>query len=206
MTTRITRAAALLMACGAVGALIPGAHAQTTHTSRITPISATTLTFTETPSSATVAISGGAIIADEPFTLSVILGSWWNLEVSGRIDDFVDDEIYLTVSLQHLAGFDAPHPLGTRFSTTYTVLAENYDDGSYTITGAGATYDHGNHQDRFFNNYLQFSKSTDNFPIPDSDEIDSWTFNLQAEHIPAPGAFTLAGVGALIASRRRGRP
>ncbi len=201
----IRNAIALALALGGAAAFVPSATAlQNVETRSLFFFNHAFLTLIETPCSASVSITGGSINYNESmYTLG--FGQWWRVEVSGGADDSQDDEIYFTLSLQHISECDDLHPLGMRWISTWTILAEQYNDGSCALNGPEGTRDHGDHMDRFYNHSLQFSKSTDNFPTLDQDEIDSWSYTLQAEHVPAPGVLAPLGfvVGAML--RRRGR-
>jgi hypothetical protein len=112
-----------------------------------------------------------------------------------NIDEFVDDEISLSVTLYHAVKLHPEDsPTGTTFSDTFSILAQNFDDGDHKISHADEKLNHSPHYDLFYNNKFTFSKTTD-FGILDHDEIGTWTYTLNAVHTPEPTSMAIFAIG-----------
>jgi hypothetical protein len=190
----------LLPCCVAHAAALPGSNA----------LNSISYTFTETEETASLTLSG-KVEADDNVPTFTVPATFWTATISLTLDEFVDDELFLSVTLQHIK---QPHPAqdngnGATFSDSFNVLAENYDDGSYSLNHNDSTLDHGSHKDRFYGNKFTFSKTT-SLGILDFDEIPTWNYTLNATHaVPEPDALALLGAGGAIVAgaawRRRAR-
>lgn len=167
---------------------------------------AISLEFNYGPDWASVTL-GGKVNANEDVNNWRFNTGVWNLGVNLQLNETVDDEINLTLNLQHMLQLHTVDGgAGTIFSASWQILAEGYDDGAHNLTGPGGNRSHGVHFDRFYNHNFQFNKTTEYWPL-DYDEIPTWTFTLQAVHVPEPssiGFICLGGVVLLVYRFRKG--
>ena len=183
---------------GIVGGTLPGAN----------PLNAVNVAFNDTQTTASLTISGQVNADDSPPTWNFATpDGFWRGQLSLLLDEFVDDELSLSVSLTHTS---QPHPEpdggnGAPFSTSFRIAAEDYPgSGAFRVTSPGATYAHGRHIDTFSEAVFTFNKTWVGL---DFDEIVTWNFSLSAIHSPVPepslALLFAAGIGLAAAGSLR---
>lgn len=171
-----------------VSGLLPGQNGQ----------NSVSVLFSDSRESATLILEGKVAFTENIPTYSLqTTDLFWIGTITLNIDEFVDDEISLSVTLYHAVKLHAEDsPTGATFSDTFSILAENYDDGDHEIKHADKKLLHSPHYDLFYNNKFTFSKTTD-LGILDYDEIGTWNYTLNAVHTPEPTSIAIFGLGIL---------
>jgi hypothetical protein len=168
-----------------------------TLTGILSSINGVSYTFTETKTTGSFTLTGGAIAFDESITITIPGTTWWTVSGGITLDADIDDEIRLNVNLQHTF---SPHPEdggnGQAYTSSLVFLAEDgTNDSTYTVSGPGGTLTHGQHRDIFSNEKI--TGTIDTTPVFDIDDIDSWSYTLNGVHqVPEP--ITGPGLGVAV--------
>ena len=169
-------------------------------------MNAVNFSFTHTPEYASFVLSG-LVRADETLP-PLTLPGFWTLMVGLQLTEMGDDRIQLSLTLQHTSKqHPVDDPVGAIFSRSRAVLAENFDDTTPDIPFRRMSFNytelpHNPHADVFSQERFLFTKATSDFPIPDEDEIGTWTYSFQASHIPEPSTWLFLVSGVLLLSAK----
>jgi hypothetical protein len=156
--------------------------------------------FTDTLFDADLRLTGKLTKNENLGTLTLLTeDKFWLATLTLNLDETQDDELDLTVTLQHIS---KPHPdidigNGVIYSSSFKILAENYEDGFHSLPKDIIPKSHPPHKDIFSNEMFTFTKNTINFPLPDQDEIETWSYTLRGDHVATPESTSTLSLLAL---------